>query len=81
MGSFGVKSVPNASKQMRRLREARGGGIIVFGDDLDWDDLDWDDLGCGRGGEGEGKRRKEKRRAIGSCFCSCSLEMGRWVGR
>lgn len=49
-----MKSVPNASKQMRRLREARGGGIIVFGIlfGLAW--VGWD----GRGGEGEGKRRE-----------------------
>lgn len=77
MGSFGVKSVPKASKQMRRLREARGGGIIVFGGFS----LVWDDLGYERGGEREGKRREEKRRAIGSCFCPCSSEIGRWVGR
>lgn len=78
MGSFGVKSVPNASKQMRRLRGARGGGIIVFGG-LVWFGKIWV-----VGVEGKGKerrRREEKRRAIGSCFGSCSLEMGRWVGR
>lgn len=51
-----MKSVPKASKQMRRLREARGGGIIVFGGF----GLDWDNLGYGRGeGEREEKRREE----------------------
>lgn len=75
MGSFGVKSVPNASKQMRRLREARGGGIIVFGG-LVWFGMIWVVVG-----EEKEKEREEKRRAIGSCFCSCSLEIGRWVGR
>lgn len=72
MGSFGVKSVPNASKQMRRLRGARGGGIIVFGGFS----LVWDDLGCGRGGEGEGKRREEKRGLLGHVFV---LVHWRWV--
>lgn len=63
MGSFGVKSVPNASKQMRRLRGARGGGIIVFGG-LVWFGMIWV-----VGVEGKGKGRKEKRRE----------EMGYWV--
>lgn len=70
-----MKRVPNASKQMRRLREARGGGIIVFGG-LVWFGMIWV-----VGVEGKGKKREEKRWAIGSCFCSCSLEIGRWVGR
>lgn len=49
-----MKSVPNASKQMRRLREARGGGIIVFGG-LVWFGMIWVVVG-------ERKGRKEKRR-------------------
>lgn len=54
MGSFGVKSVPKASKQMRRLREARGGGgIIVFGG-LVWFGMIWV-----VGVEGKGKEREE----------------------
>lgn len=56
MGSFGVKSVPNASKQMRRLREARGGGIIVFGG-LVWFGMIWV---MGGEGKGKGKEREEK---------------------
>lgn len=58
-----MKSVPNASKQMRRLREARGGGIIVFGG-LVWFGMIWV-----VGVEGKGKEREEKRRE----------EMGYWV--
>lgn len=58
-----MKSVPNASKQMRRLREARGGGIIVFGG-LVWFGMIWV-----VGGEGKGKEREEKRRE----------EKGYWV--
>lgn len=51
-----MKSVPNASKQMRRLREARGGGIIVFGG-LVWFGMIWV-----MGGEGKEKEREGKRR-------------------
>lgn len=49
-----MKSVPNASKQMRRLRGARGGGIIVLGG-LDWIGIIWI-----MGGEGKGGKRREE---------------------
>lgn len=54
-----MKSVPNASKQMRRLREARGGGIIVFGG-LVWFGIIWV-----VGGEGKGRKEKRREEMIG----------------
>lgn len=67
-----MKSVPNASKQMRRLRGARGGGIIVLGG-LVWFGMIWVVVG-----EGEGKAREEKRRdgLLGHVFV---LVHWRWV--
>lgn len=67
-----MKRVPNASKQMRRLREARGGGIIVLGG-LDWIGMIWV-----MSGEGKGKEREEKRRdgLLGHVFV---LVHWRWV--
>lgn len=67
-----MKSVPKASKQMRRLREARGGGIIVLGG-LVWFGMIWV-----VGVEGKGKEREEKRREglLGYVFV---LVHWRWV--